>query len=52
MKFALIELKIGLVKLLLKFEILPGKNTSSKLEYSEGTVRVPKNGINVILKKR
>ena len=52
MKFALLELKIALVDLLLNFDILPSKNTPKKLEFVEGTVRVPRNGINVILKKR
>jgi hypothetical protein len=52
MKFALIELKIGLVKLLKNYEIQPGPNTPDKLEFDEGSVRVPKNGINAIFKKR
>lgn len=52
MKFALIEMKIALVKMLLKFEIIPGKNTPEKLDFVEGIVRQPKNGINVIFKKR
>ena len=52
MKFALIELKIALVKLLKNFEVHPGPNTPNKLEYDEGSVRVPKDGINAIFKKR
>ena len=53
MKFALIELKLGLVKMLLNFEILPPKGGfSEKLEIIEGIVRGPKNGVNVVLKKR
>jgi hypothetical protein len=51
MKFALIELKIALVKLVLNFELkLSEKNM--KMEYKEGVVRAPKNGVNLILKKR
>jgi hypothetical protein len=52
MKFALIEMKLALVKLLLNFEILPTPGGSEKLEFIEGIVRGPKNGVNVILKKR
>ena len=50
MKFALIEMKLALVKLLLNFEILPSND--SKMEYLDGIVRTPKNGVNVILRKR
>jgi hypothetical protein len=36
-----------------KFQILPSSKTPKKLEVDEGVaVRVPKNGINVIFKKR
>lgn len=52
MKFALIELKIALVKLLQKYEIHPTENTPEKLDFLEGAVRQPKNGINVSFKKR
>ena len=52
MKFALIELKIALVKLLLNFEIHPTKSTGDKIELIEGVIRSPKNGINIHLKKR
>ena len=52
MKFALIELKIGLVKLVKNFEIFAGPNTPEKLEFDEGSVRIPKNGINAVFKKR
>jgi hypothetical protein len=53
MKFAYMELKIGLVKMLQKFQILPSSQTPKKLEVNEGVaVRVPQNGINVIFKKR
>ncbi len=51
MKFAIIELKIALTKLVLNFEFhLQDEN--STIEIREGVVRQPKNGINVILKKR
>nr|QUF59378.1 cytochrome p450 CYP3045C1 [Brachionus angularis] len=49
MKFALIELKIALVKLLKNFEL---KSNSDKLELIEGVVRYPKNGVNIYLKGR
>lgn len=52
MKFALLELKIALVRLLKNYEILPGPNTPDKLEFDEGSVRIPKNGVNAIFKKR
>ena len=51
MKFALMEVKIALVKLLTTFEILSSQHTPDFLEFSEGVVRVPKNNqINLILK--
>ncbi len=53
MKFALIELKMSLVKLLLNYEIKPqSDNFPSELEYREGVVRIPKNGVHVVFKKR
>jgi len=52
LKFAMIEIKFALFKLLRTFEILPSKNTPECLEFVEGTVRVPINGINVQLKRR
>ena len=52
MKFAFLELKIGLVKLLLNYEIAASENTPDKLEFDEGSVRVPKHGVKVIFKKR
>ena len=52
MKFALLELKIGLVKLIQNFLIQATPNTPDELEYEEGLVRLPKNGIKVIFKKR
>jgi hypothetical protein len=52
MKFALIELKMALVKLLLNYEIKPTDNMPSELEFREGVVRTPKDGVNVVFKKR
>ncbi|CAF0750430.1 unnamed protein product [Brachionus calyciflorus] len=52
MKFALIELKIALIKLILNFEILPSPNGEKEIEFEEGVVRYPKNGVKVLLKKR
>nr|UOU03267.1 cytochrome P450 3045C6-1 [Brachionus rubens] len=50
MKFAIKELKIALVKLIQNFEFQ--KSDCFDLEFEEGTVRSPKNGVKVILKKR
>ncbi len=52
MKFALMELKLALVKLILNYEILPGKNTPETLEFTEGIIRTAKGGVSVLLKKR
>nr|AHL88987.1 cytochrome p450 3045C4 [Brachionus koreanus] len=52
MKFALIELKIALVKLIMNFEILPSKNYPEILELEEGVVRYIKNGEKVLIRKR
>nr|UOU03266.1 cytochrome P450 3045C6-2 [Brachionus rubens] len=50
MKFAMKELKIALVNLILNFEF--HKEKSFELEIDESVVRIPKNGVKVILKKR
>ena len=54
MKFAYLEFKIALVRILMNFEILPSKTMleNDKLEFVEGVVRKPKNGVNVCLKRR
>lgn len=52
MKFALVEMKLALVNLLLNFEILPSENTPKKLELIEGIVRSPKHGVPLKLKTR
>ena len=52
MKFALVEMKLALVKLLLNFEVHPSKNMPTNIEIIEGIVRAPKDGIKIILKRR
>ena len=52
MKFALIELKIALVKIIRNFEIKPGQKAADKLELFENFLRLPKNGVYVIFEKR
>ncbi len=53
MKFALLEIKIALVKILSKFEVQKGPKTPEKIEYIEnGIVRGPKHGIHLVFKKR
>jgi hypothetical protein len=50
MKFALLEAKVALIKILKNFKIYSTENTS--LSFVEGVVRSPKNGIKVLIKKR
>nr|QUF59379.1 cytochrome p450 CYP3045C2 [Brachionus angularis] len=52
MKFAIIEMKIALVKLLLNFELKKSSKTCLELDFNEGIVRQPKNGIDICFKKR
>ncbi|CAF0750463.1 unnamed protein product [Brachionus calyciflorus] len=53
MKFALKELKIALVNLILNFEFYPGdKGDINDLKISESPIRQPVNGVKVFLKKR
>jgi cytochrome P450 len=52
MKFALMELKMALVKLIVNYEILPSKNTPESLKFRESPIRQAVNGVSVILKKR
>lgn len=52
MKFALLELKIALCKLLINFELLPSENFPTELEIIETIVRRPKNGLEISFKKR
>ena len=53
MKFALLEIKLALTRILLNFDILASPNTPDKLILEEGfSVRRPKGGVNVIFKRR
>lgn len=52
MKFAQIEIKLALIKILKNYEMTPTESTLDKLDYMEGFVRSPKQSINVIFKKR
>jgi len=52
MKFAIVEMKLALVNLMRNFELFPSENTPKTLEFIEGIVRQPKNGIPLIFKKR
>lgn len=52
MRFALIEVKITLAKILRQYDILASENTPTVLEFSEGVVRRPKHGIPILIKKR
>jgi hypothetical protein len=53
MKFALVELKVALSKIISQFEILPTEKTPMKLDFEEASiVRLPKNGVYVSFKKR
>nr|QEV83793.1 cytochrome P450 [Brachionus rotundiformis] len=52
MKFAMLELKIALCKLLLHVEIFPTENTPEKLELTEYFVRRPKDAFKILLNKR
>ena len=52
MKFALVEMKLALVNLILNFEVHPSASTPKKLELIEGIVRSPMNGVPIKLKTR
>ncbi len=52
MKFALIELKLALIRILKQFEVHASSNTPVKLDFVEGIVRSPKQPIKVVFKKR
>nr|QEV83808.1 cytochrome P450 [Brachionus rotundiformis] len=53
MKFALIELKIALCKLIVDFEFLPKSyHRLNDINLIEGAVRSPKNGVTILLNKR
>lgn len=53
MRFALLEMKLALVKILMKYNVRPTADTPSKLDiWTEGTVRRPKQKIPIRLEKR
>ena len=52
MKFALVEMKLALVKLLLNFEIHPSKDMPQHVKSIEGIVTTPEHGVKIVLKKR
>jgi cytochrome P450 len=52
MRYAQMEMKMALAKILLKYDVLSTQNTPKKLEYIEGTVRRPKTKIPIMIKKR
>lgn len=52
MKFAMVEMKLALVKLLQRYEIHPTADMPDELELVESIVRTPKHGVKVVLKKR
>jgi len=52
MKFALLEMKVCLAKLLKLYDIVAPGSGLAKLEVKEGAVRRPKNGVHVVVKKR
>ncbi len=51
-RFAELEMKLALTKILLNFDVLATENTPKTLQYTEGTVRRPKNAIPIFLKTR
>ena len=53
MRFALLEVKLALIKILIKFDVLPGPNTPQRMEFIEGfTFRQPSTMVPVLLRKR
>nr|AHL88984.1 cytochrome p450 3045C1 [Brachionus koreanus] len=52
MKFAMLELKIALCKLLLNVEFFPSSNTPKNLELTEIFVRRPKSAFEILIKRR
>ena len=52
MKFAVVEIKLAMIKLLRMFEINTCDKTSKKLELTEGIVRSPKESIILKFQKR
>ena len=54
MRFAQMEIKLALAKILSKYDVHPGTSNYKDLAIRDGTltIRRPKHGINVIFKKR
>ena len=52
MRFALLEIKVTLIKLLRKYTMHESENTPKNLKFFEGIVRRPLNGVPIMLKKR
>jgi hypothetical protein len=53
MKFAILEMKVALIKIINNFQICKSKNTVENLEFCEtGVVRRPLDGISLLFKKR
>ncbi|OQV25021.1 Cytochrome P450 3A9 [Hypsibius exemplaris] len=53
MSFAMMEIRITIVRMLQKYQLLPGKNSEGPLELESPFVTMnPKNGVNVQLKRR
>lgn len=54
MKFALMEIKLTLAKILAKYDVFPALPNPQKLVTREGTftIRRPKQGVQVIFKRR
>ncbi len=52
MKFALIEIKMAIIKILKKFEIFACENTPDVLEFVEGVVRSPRQPVKVVFNER
>ena len=52
MRFAQIEIKMALAKILAKYDVINCEQTPEVLQFSEGVVKRPKDGIPVMFKKR
>jgi cytochrome P450 family 3 subfamily A len=52
MRFALVEIKLTLAKILSKYDVLPSVHTPNEIIFAEGVVRRPRDGISVMIKKR
>ena len=52
MRFAMVEIKLTLAKILSKYDVLPSIHTPYELVFAEGIVRRARDGIPVLIKKR